>query len=94
MFSVSIIYFWSIVVRSQFTGDVRDFAFGLPRSCGQENWNVVVGRQAVGLAGDAAAALGVRRRDRCEEREVVGLGQPPAAASDSAERHLVVSRLS
>lgn len=45
-------------------------------------------RQPVGLASDPATPLGVRRRDGAEKREVVGLGQPPAAACDSAERHV------
>lgn len=44
-------------------------------------------REPVGLAGDPAASLSVSRRDGQEKREIVGLGQPPAAACDSAERH-------
>lgn len=53
----------------------------------------MVGRQPVGLARDPAASLGVGRRDWRQEREVVGLGQAPAAAGDSAERHCgIVSR--
>lgn len=44
-------------------------------------------RQPVGLPGNPAAAFGIRRRDRWQEREIVGLWEPPATSRDSAERH-------
>lgn len=75
-------------MRAEFAGDVSDFALLSARAGGQKHWNVVMRRQSVGLAGDPAASLGVRRGDRSEDREVVRLGQPAAAASNSTERHV------
>lgn len=89
MFSVSIINFRRIVMRSELSGDVCDLTLGGGRVGGQQYWNVVVWRQPVRLARDAAAALRVRGRDGSQQREVIGLGQAPTAARYSAERHCV-----
>lgn len=94
MFSGAVVDFWAIVMGSEFSGYIGDFALGLVCIAGgQEYGDVVVRGQAVGLAGDAAAAAGISGGDGRQQREVVGLGQPSAAAGYTAVRHLTHSSI-